>query len=228
MKSKDVLNQTIMFYERLLGSIRRFGLVATFIEGLKFIFWMDVTLFKFHIITKNAYELEKPLPGIELREARPEEYPQLLEFSADFGKQEMLDRLALNHKCIIAWEKGKIVFYGWIGINKVWLSFIGRHIEFPQDTAYFYNTFTAEDYRGKMLLPAFISYAREFCADNNMPFGFTLVFPETGLPVRAYSKLVGAEKISLFRFQRRLGIKSYSEREISIKEAANLTKRAKK
>ncbi len=203
-------------------------MVATFIQGLKFIFWMDITLFKFYIIVKNAYRLEKPLPGIELREARPEEYPELLEFSADFRKQEMLERLALNHKCVIAWEKGKIVFYGWIGMNKVWLSFLGRYIEFPQDTAYFYNTFTDEDYRGKMLLPAFISYAREFCADNNMPFGFTHVFPETGLPVGAYSKLVGADKIYLVRFQRRLGIKSYSEREISIKEAAKLTKKVRK
>ncbi|MDY6855961.1 MAG: hypothetical protein SWO11_14895 [Thermodesulfobacteriota bacterium] len=63
---------------------------------------------------------------------------------------------------------------------------------------------------------------------NNIPFGFILVFPETGLLVRPYSKLVGADKISLIRFQRRLGIEWYSEREISIKEAANLTKKAKK
>ena len=231
MKSGTRLWQALVFKNRLLNSIRTRGLSASLYQVFKDLvsfFWLDVTLFKYHIIREKAYHLERPLPGIELREARPEDYPELLEFSIHFSEQQMLRRFALDHRCIIARTEGRIISYSWIGLNKIWLPYFRGYLEFPADTAYCYNTFTDENYRDRRIFQAFASYTRGFCEEHNLPFGFTLVDPKIGLPVRAYAKLVGADRISLVRYQRRFGIKVYSEQEISTKEAVRLSKKSKR
>ena len=218
---RSIACRTVILKRQMMSSIRKRGLIASLNSGINLLvplFWLERNVFKFHIITMNAYKLANPLPNIELREARAEDYPELSKFSVDFSKQEMFDRLALNHKCFVAKAEGRIVFYGWIGMNKVYVPVLEKQLNIPVDTVHVYNTFAEEKYRGRRILLAFISLVREFCQEHNYPFGFTLIDPEKGLPVRAYMKSVGADKVFLIRYQRRFGIKSYSEQEISPKE----------
>jgi len=198
--------------------------LARGISTLHYYVWWETRLFKFQVFIKDAYQLREPLRDLEVSVARPLDHAELLQFSPDLTPREMNKRFAQGHNCVLVKKKGKIIFHGWIGLNKIKLRFRGKSFMLPADTAYFYDIRTDEKYRGGKVFQAFISYARKHCLGLNIPFGFTLVDPKIGLPIRSYVRLVGAHEIFLAHFRRRLGIALYSEQQISEQEARRLSK----
>jgi len=227
-KFRAIFQQIGMLKRRFSDSVMEKGYSGPFLTALKIIknlFWQDITLFKFHIIFEHAYRLKKPLPGIIFREARPEDYDELIKHSIHFSEGEMFRRFLENQKCVIGVKNGEIILYCWIATDKVWMPFMGNYMFLPADTAYFYNTFILRKHRGNRIFLAFTSYIREFCLENNIPYGLSLVYPDSGIPIRAYTRMVGADKIYLLSFKRKFGIRSHTEKEISVREAVNISKK---
>jgi len=222
-----VIWQVRILRRRLVASIRERGFLVSCRLALKELLslvWLDRTVLKFHVVMENAYRRELPVPDVEIREATPEDYPELLECSEHFDRNEMLRRLALGHRCVIARTAERIVFYGWIGRNEVSIPLLGRRMSLDPDTAYLCNAYTVEEYRGHRILPAGIAHARRVCRELGLQFAFALADLRIGVPVRAYAKLVGANRVSVIRYRRRFGRKTYSEREVSFEEAARVAK----
>ena len=220
--------QAVTAARRFERSIRNRGWRRTFelaADAALSLFWLERNVLRFHIPVKNVDGSRRPPPNVEMREVEPRDYPECLEFSVHFTEKEMLERFALGHRCIIARTEGRIIFYGWIGRNTAYAPILARRLVIPLDTAYFYNTYSDSAHRDKRLLPTFISWCKRFCDENDIHWGFTLVDCDIGVPVRAYSTLVSADEIRHIRYRRRLGVKDYSERSISVKEAASLSTR---
>jgi hypothetical protein len=207
---------------------RQTGFRHLFIKGLKtirYFLWWSTTLFKFQAVIENARRLTAPVPGLEMELADSGNQEGLQDFSLEATPKQVLERFALGHKCIVARKDGRIVFNGWIGVNKIRLRFLGKTFSLRPDTAYFYDIRTDRNYQGGKVFPAFVSHARDYCLERNIISAFMFVDPKSGLPVRAYSRMVGVEKIYLVRFRRRLGYGLYSEKQISEQEAVGLSKK---
>lgn len=226
---RDAAWKTAMMVRRAAGSVRRRGLWATVrlaAEAAGRLIWLRRHVLRFHIVNERAHRLTRPLEGIEWQEATEADLEELLTCSRHFGPAEFRARRRAGHRCLIARaEDSRIVFYGWIGRGRAHVPVLGRTVAIPPDTAYYYNTFTEEAFRDRRLLPAFISLAHEFTRREGIPYGFTLVDTEAGLPVRAYMRLVGAESIRLITYRRLLGWRSWSERPIEPEQAGRLTRR---
>ena len=178
----------------------------------------------FHGEFKDPYRKVRPKKDVELREINSDEYQELLEFSPTFNRQQMLKRLATNHRCYIANVDDGIVFHTWIGVGKFYLPELGKDINLGKDTLYFYNTFTDPRYHNRGIFPAFITRAREVGLEMGYNYFITLVNTQSHLPIRAYSNLFGAYKVSYLRYRRIMGIKRYNKREVTIEEADYLSR----
>jgi hypothetical protein len=200
-----------------------YDLFLRILKTCRYFLWWDTTLFKFLVNIKDAYRLREPIQDLEVSFAGPQDYIELLRFSSHLTARQMRERSALGHKCVLIRKKETIIFQGWIGLNKIRLRFRGKSLMLPADTAYFYDIRTDRNHQGGKVFLTFTSYAREHCLRRDVRFAFTLVDPKIGLPIRAYTKLVGAHTIYLVRFRRRLGIGLYSEKEISKQEARRLS-----
>lgn len=194
------------------------------VKTARYFFWWNTTLLKFLVNIEDAYQLREPIEDLEVSLAGPRDHVELRRFSSHLTPRQMRERLALGHQCVIVRKEGKIIFHGWIGLKKIRLRFRGRSFSLPHDTAYFYDIRTDRNHRGGKVFLAFASYARDHCLQQDIRFAITLVDPKIGLPIRAYTKLVGAHTIYLVRFRRRLGVGLYSEKEISKQEAGRLSR----
>ena len=212
--------------KRLAASIRKRGWIASgklAFQVLKSLVWLDRTMLKFHFVTRNVYHLERPLPNIECREVTPEDYDELLRCSVHFDRQEMFRRFALDHKCVIGRTKDRIVSYGWIGRNEFFIPVLGKHVSLDADTAYFYDGYVVDEYRGGRIFAATLSCVSDLCQELDLTYGFALA--NIKRPVRAFVRLLGADSISVVRCGRILGYRICSEREVSFQKAVALSKR---
>jgi hypothetical protein len=218
------------FSRRMGNAVRRRGWKGTArlaLRELASYFCLDRAFFRFDLTIRNAHHLSKPIPNIVFSDAGADDFSELLRFSVHFGERELLRRLTQRHRCIIARLRNRIVFYGWLALGVVDLPFLGRRMSLPDDTAYFYNIYVHEACRGQDLFQGFVSHVRDYCLGHRLPHGLTFVDTEIGLPIRAYVRLVGADKVSLLRYSKRLWRKAYSEQEIAFREAEDMSRSAR-
>lgn len=216
---------------RLRWSIKLRGLSATVylaIKSLKSLFWLDRQVMMFDIRTADPFKRAEVDDDVEYRELEARDLKELVQFSIHFGSRELQHRLERGDLCHIAKINGKIVFYGWAAVGKIYVPMLGKHIDRGPEWVYFYNTYTDPSFRDISLLPTFMTRMHEYCEKNGYPYGYTLVDIELGLPIAAYMKLTGAYKITSINYKRIFGRKSYVQREISRQESIELSRYYKK
>lgn len=216
---------------RLRGSFKSRGLTVTVllaIKSLKSLFWLDRQVMMFDIRNADPFRKADADSNVELRELDAKDHEELIHFSVHFDSRELQRRLKRGDICYIAKMDGKIVFYGWGTVGKIYVAMLGKYMDRGPDRVYFHNTYTDPTCRNRSILPAFMSRMHDYVFEKGYPYSYTLVDIELGLPVNAYMKLTGASKVTLIHYRRRFGIKSYTQRDISREEAIELSRRHKK
>lgn len=214
------------FYLKVKGSLSRRGLLGFILLALRMAvspLWWENKFLMFHVRIKDPYRIVE-VKDVEFSELDPLDYEELVEFSPLFSRRQMQKRLAIDHRCYISKLDNRIVFHTWMGAGKFYLPELGKEIDLSEDTVFFYNTFTDPEYRHRRILPAFTTRVHQFLSEMGCSCFITIVNTQAHLPIRAYTKLVGAHKITFIRYKRIMGFKRYSKREVTIEEADRLSR----
>ncbi len=159
----------------------------------------------------------RPPPGVDYGDLTPEEISALARFLPHAGPWEIRRRLDRGHICHVARAGGRIVMCGWSGGGKIRAPIIGRAFTLPAQWAYGYNFYIHPEYRGRFLLPLFLSRMGAVLRDRGFVYWMSFVDSSTGIPFRAYIKTVRAHRMILIRYRRVLGFwKNYSCREVPL------------
>jgi hypothetical protein len=59
-----------------------------------------------------------------------------------------IDAARRGDRCLLQWDGSRLVGYTWASVSPLVFIADGLHVNLPEDTAYIYNTYTADEYRG--------------------------------------------------------------------------------
>lgn len=225
MASASVRSRMALYRGRLRQVIEQEGLPEALRRGVRFALWTDVEFLRFSI---PAVDVPAPSLGIEnfsFGPVKQEEHDELVRFSPLLTAEDLREGLSQGHRCFIGRTPQRILLCGWAGTGRVWLPYLGGYVEIPSDTVYYYGVHTDAGHRGQELFAYYVSRMHAYCLEQGRRYAMTFVFPEMGLPIRAYVKVTRASRVELARFRRRLGISTLRFAPITMQDAARLSHR---
>lgn len=118
------------------------------------------------------------------------EVAEYLAFRTDeYSRNSVLDRFKADHWCFVARYRGKIISASWAAINCVKNSYLGCEIRLLGDEVYVYDSFTRQEYRGKVVSPAIRAEMMQYFYLNGYRKMIIGVVPENYKNLSAIGKL---------------------------------------
>ncbi|MBC7261230.1 MAG: GNAT family N-acetyltransferase, partial [Chloroflexi bacterium] len=102
-----------------------------------------------------------PRLPVTIRPLRDADVLEYTRFRPEISPDEVHRRLASGQMCFAAWYEGRIVHAAWVAMGRAWIGYLAREVALASDDIYYYESFTAPDFRGQNIAGASLSYMQQ-------------------------------------------------------------------
>lgn len=123
--------------------------------------------------------------------------------------KEVNAALENNHDIVNVSHNDKIIGFLKVGLSKVYIKEYIKVLEIPQNTAFIYNTFICEDYRGLGIATYMVNEVMKKLSKNGLKFIMCFIVPDNLASQRAYAK-IGFKRINYIWHLRLFGLRLFN------------------
>jgi len=98
---------------------------------------------------------------IDLGQLEEDDIKDYVTLHAGVKISDVKNRLEAGQYCFTARHQGRLIYSCWVTRNPVWIDFVSHEMRFKEDEAYFYESFTADDFRNGNVATACNAYLQE-------------------------------------------------------------------
>lgn len=135
---------------------------------------------------------------LELGQLKAKDTADYMILHDDIGISELQHRFANGQMCFTARFQNNLVYTCWIARNYAWIEYLSRRIPLAIDEAYFYESFTAPNYRGGNVATICQKYIQEILKRDGLHCLIAVVLAENKSAIRAIRK-AGYRRVGTLR-----------------------------